>query len=158
IDFAQGLVQNRVSAALASLPTAGQSNGVVTRKKSTAILGIVTLTITDKRFDSLFLSNYASISIRDVLARLSGLGDVAAFGTGQYSMRVWLKPQQLQARSLAPSDVMNAISQQNQEVAAGQIGTPPVAAGQSFQLTVNVPGALNDPGEFENIIVKTASG
>ncbi len=157
LDFAQVLVQNRVAAALASLPAAVQTNGVVTRKKSTAILQIVTLTSADPRYDSLFLSNYASIRMRDVLARLPGVGDVNVFGIGQYSMRVWLDPQKLLARSLTPNDVINSIRQQNQEVAAGQIGTPPAAAGQDFQLTVNVPGALNDVDEFENIIVKTDS-
>ncbi|MBS0578768.1 MAG: efflux RND transporter permease subunit [Proteobacteria bacterium] len=155
LDFAQVLVQNRVSAALASLPPAVQNNGVTTKKKSTAILQIVTLTSTDPHFDSLFLSNYASIRMRDVLARLPGVGDVNVFGIGQYSMRIWLNPQQLLARSLTPNDVINAIRQQNQEVAAGQIGTPPMASGQDFQLTVNVAGALNSIEEFEDIVVKT---
>jgi HAE1 family hydrophobic/amphiphilic exporter-1 len=155
LDFAQVLVQNRVSAALASLPAAVQNNGVTTKKKSTAILQIITLTSTDPHFDSLFLSNYASIRMRDVLARLPGVGDVNVFGIGQYSMRVWLNPQQLLARSLTPNDVINAIRQQNQEVAAGQIGTPPMASGQDFQLTVNVAGALNSVEEFEDIVVKT---
>ncbi len=155
LDFAQVLVQNRVASALASLPDAVQSNGVVTRKKSTAILQIVTLTSNEPRFDSLFLNNYASIRMRDVLARLPGVGDVTVFGIGQYSMRVWLNPQQLLARSLTPGDVINSIRQQNQEVAAGQIGTPPAASGQDFQLTVNVPGAFNDVEQFEDIIVKT---
>ena len=155
LDFAQVLVQNRVASALASLPTAVQNNGVVTKKKSTAILQIITLTSDDPRFDSLFLSNYASIRMRDVLARLPGVGDVNVFGIGQYSMRVWLNPQQLMARSLTPNDVINSIRQQSQEVAAGQVGTPPAAAGQDWQLTVNVPGALNDVTQFEDIIVKT---
>ena len=143
LDFAQVLVQNRVAAALASLPDAVQSNGVVTKKKSTAILQIITLTSDEPRFDSLFLSNYASLRMRDELARLPGVGDVNVFGIGQYSMRIWLNPQQLLARSLAPSDVINAIRHQSQEVAAGQVGTPPAAPGQDFQLTVNVAGAMN---------------
>ncbi|MBV8146512.1 MAG: efflux RND transporter permease subunit [Gammaproteobacteria bacterium] len=155
LDFAQVLVQNRVAAALASLPDAVQSNGVVTKKKSTAILQIITLTSDDPRFDSLFLSNYASLRMRDELARLPGVGDVNVFGIGQYSMRVWLNPQQLLARSLTPSDVINAIRHQSQEVAAGQVGTPPAAPGQDFQLTVNVAGALNDVAQFEDIIVKS---
>jgi len=160
LDFAQVLVQNRVAAALASLPDAVQNNGVVTKKKSTAILQIITLTSDDPRFDSLFLSNYAALRMHDVLARLPGVGDVNVFGIGQYSMRVWLNPQQLLARSLTPSDVINAIRHQSQEVAAGQVGTPPAAPGQDFQLTVNVAGALNDVGQFEDIIVKsdTAAG
>jgi hydrophobic/amphiphilic exporter-1 (mainly G- bacteria), HAE1 family len=160
LDFAQVLVQNRVAAALASLPDAVQSNGVVTKKKSTAILQIITLTSDDPRFDSLFLSNYAALRMHDVLARLPGVGDVNVFGIGQYSMRIWLNPQQLLARSLTPSDVINAIRHQSQEVAAGQVGTPPAAPGQDFQLTVNVAGALNDVSQFEDIIVKsdTAAG
>jgi hydrophobic/amphiphilic exporter-1 (mainly G- bacteria), HAE1 family len=157
LDFAQVLVQNRVSAALASLPSAVQTNGVVTLKKSTAILQIITLTSDDPHFDSLFLSNYASIRMRDELARLPGVGDVTVFGIGQYAMRVWMDPQQLLARSLTPTDVINAIRQQNQEVAAGQVGTPPAPSGQDFQLTVNVPGALNDVAQFEDIIIKTDS-
>jgi HAE1 family hydrophobic/amphiphilic exporter-1 len=155
MDFAQVLVQNRVAAALASLPDAVQNNGVVTKKKSTAILQIITLTSDDPRFDSLFLSNYAALRMHDVLARLPGVGDVNVFGIGQYSMRVWLNPQQLLARSLTPSDVINAIRHQSQEVAAGQVGTPPAAPGQDFQLTVNVAGALNDVEQFEDIIVKS---
>jgi HAE1 family hydrophobic/amphiphilic exporter-1 len=155
LDFAQVLVQNRVASALAQLPDAVQNNGVVTKKKSTAILQIVTLTSNDPRFDSLFLSNYASIRLRDELARLPGVGDVNVFGIGQYSMRIWLNPQQLLARSLTPNDVINAIRQQSQEVAAGQVGTPPASPGQDFQLTVNVPGALNDVAQFEDIIVKS---
>src|SRR5262249_12949851 len=127
----------------------------VTAKKSTAILQIIALTSHDPRFDSLFLSNYASIHMRDALARLPGVGDVSVVGIGQYSMRIWLDPQQLLARSLTPNDVMNAIRQQSQEVAAGQVGTPPVASGQDLQLTVNVPGALSDVSQFEDIIVKT---
>src|SRR6516225_83158 len=155
MDFAQVLVQNRVSAALASLPDAVQTNGVVTKKKSTAILQIITLTSDNPRFDSLFLSNYAALRMHDVLARLPGVGDVNVFGIGQYSMRIWLNPQQLLARSLTPSDVINAIRHQSQEVAAGQVGTPPAAPGQDFQLTVNVAGALNDVEQFEDIIVKS---
>jgi len=157
LDFAQVLVQNRVAAALASLPDAVQNNGVVTKKKSTAILQIITLTSDEPRFDSLFLSNYASLRMRDELARLPGVGDVNVFGIGQYSMRIWLNPQQLLARSLSPSDVINAIRHQSQEVAAGQVGTPPAAPGQDFQLTVNVAGALNEVAQFEDIIVKSDS-
>ncbi len=157
LDFAQVLVQNRVTAALSSLPDAVQANGVVTRKKSTAILQIIALTGSDA-YDSLYLSNYATIRMRDVLARVPGVGDVNVFGAGQYSLRVWLDPQQLQARALTPGDVIGAIRQQNQDVAAGQIGMPPAAAGQDFQLTVNVPGALADVSQFEDVIVKTEAG
>ena len=95
LDFAQVLVQNRVSSALASLPQAVQAQGVIVQKKSTAILQIVTLTSPDARFDSLYLSNYATIKLKDELARLPGVGNVNVFGVGQYSMRIWLDPEKL---------------------------------------------------------------
>lgn len=158
LDFAQVLVQNRVSAAMAQLPPAVQQQGVVTKKKSTAILQILTLTSTNKAHDSLFLANFATIQLRDRLARLPGVGDIMIFGVGEYSMRIWLDPEQMRQRSLTPKDVSNAIQRQNAKVAAGQLGMPPAPAGQDFQLTVNVEGALVDPGEFERIIVKSSSG
>ena len=155
-DEAQVLVQNRVSAALASLPSAVQEQGVVTEKKSTSILQIVTLTSTDDKFDALFLSNYATINLHDELARLTGVGDVLVFGIGEYSMRIWLNPEEMLVRSLTPADVISAIQQQNQEVSAGQTGMPPVPEGQDFQITVNLNGALTEVEEFEEIIVKAA--
>ena len=141
-DFAQVLVQNRVASALASLPPSVQAQGVVTQKKSTAILQIVALDSPEGRYDSLYLSNYATINLVDELSRLPGVGNVNVFGAGQYSMRIWLDPNQLQARGLQPSDVIDAIKQQNQQVAAGQVGMPPAPSGQAFQYTVNVLGRL----------------
>src|SRR6185437_3508354 len=91
------------------------------------------------------------------LSRLPGVGNVTVFGAGQYSMRVWLDPNKLQARSLVPQDVINAIQQQSQQVSAGQIGSPPTPPGQAFQYTLNVNGRLGDARQFENIIVKTGS-
>jgi len=102
----------------------------------------------------LFLSNFAAIALRDKLARLPGVGDVVVFGIGEYSMRIWLDPLQLQQRGLVPQDVINAIQNQNTNVAAGQIGMPPAPAGQGFQLTANVPAELSDAAEFEQIILK----
>ena len=154
LNFAQVLVQNRVSAAMASLPQAVQVQGVTVQQKSTSILQIVTLTSTDGRYDSLFLSNYATISLVPELARIPGVGNVGVFGVGQYSMRIWLDPQTLQARGLAPQDVIQAIQQQSQQVTAGQVGAPPAPAGQDFQYTINVEGRLADPAQFGNIIVK----
>jgi hydrophobic/amphiphilic exporter-1 (mainly G- bacteria), HAE1 family len=110
LDFAQVLVQNRVSAAMSQLPLQVQQQGVVTKKQSTAILQIITLTSTNAAHDALFLNNFATIELRDKLARLPGVGDVFVFGIGEYSMRIWLDPEQLQQRSLTPKDVMNAIS------------------------------------------------
>jgi HAE1 family hydrophobic/amphiphilic exporter-1 len=157
LNFAQVLVQNRVSSAMASLPQAVQAQGVVVQQKSTAILQIVTLTSPDKRYDSLYLSNYATINLLDELSRIPGVGNVTPFGVGQYSMRVWLDPQKLYARGLEPKDVIDVIKQQSQQVAAGQIGTPPAPEGQNFQYTINVEGRLSDPAEFGAIIVKTDS-
>ncbi|MBV8594124.1 MAG: efflux RND transporter permease subunit, partial [Caulobacteraceae bacterium] len=153
-DLAQILVQNRVQAALASLPQEVQYQGITTKKQSTSILEFVNLGSPDSRFDSLFLSNYAYINVRDELARLPGVGDVTVIGAGQYAMRVWLNPDLLQARGLTPQDVISIIQQQSQEVAAGQIGAPPAPKGQDFQYTLNLKGRLDDPREFENIIVK----
>ncbi len=151
------LVQNRVSAAVSSLPQEVQLQGVTTKKKSTSILEFVVLNSPDSRFDSLFLSNYAVINVQDELRRLPGVGDVSVLGAGQYAMRIWLDPNLLQARGLTPQDVINVIQQQSQEVAAGQIGAPPAPKGQDFQYTLDLKGRLDDPREFENIIVKVDS-
>src|SRR3954463_14088042 len=157
LNFAQVLVQNRVSSALSQLPTSVQNQGVTVQKRSTSILLFVTLTSPKATYDSLFLSNYATISIRDELSRLPGVGNVTVFGAGQYSMRVWLDPNKLQVRSLMPQDVIQAIQQQSQQVTAGQVGAPPAHAGQAFQYTLNIAGRLDDKTEFEDIIVKTGS-
>ncbi|WP_298882673.1 multidrug efflux RND transporter permease subunit [uncultured Bradyrhizobium sp.] len=157
LNFAQVLVQNRVSSALSQLPQSVQNQGVTVQKKSTSILLFVTLTSPDSRFDSLYLSNYATINIRDELSRLPGVGNVTVFGAGQYSMRIWLDPNKLQARGLVPQDVIQAIQQQSQQVSAGQVGAPPTPPGQAFQYTLNVNGRLDDTSQFENIIVKTGT-
>ena len=157
LNFAQVLVQNRVSSALSQLPTSVQNQGVTVQKKSTSILLFVTLTSPKATYDSLFLSNYATISIRDELSRLPGVGNVTVFGAGQYSMRVWLDPNKLQVRGLMPQDVIQAIQQQSQQVTAGQVGAPPTPSGQAFQYTLNVNGRLDDKAQFEDIIVKTGN-
>jgi len=158
LDFAQTLVQNRVAQALSGLPQPVQTQGVTTRKKSTSILQIITLGSPDGRYDSLFLANYATIDLQDALARLPGVGGVTIFGAGEYSMRVWLDPDQLAARSLTPDDVIRAIRGQSQQVAAGQVGAPPAPSNQDFQITVDVPGRLADAQAFGDIIVKTEPG
>lgn len=157
LNFAQVLVQNRVSSALSSLPQSVQTQGVTVQKKSTAILLFVTLTSPNSTYDSLYLSNYATINIKDELSRLPGVGNVTVFGAGQYSMRVWLDPNKLQALSLMPQDVIQAIQQQSQQVTAGQVGMPPAPPGQAFQYTLNINGRLDDTKEFENVIVKTGN-
>ena len=157
LNFAQVLVQNRVSAALSTLPQAVQVQGVNVQKKSTAILQIVTLTSPDGRYDSLYLSNFATIRLKDEISRLPGVGNTNVFGAGQYSMRVWLDPEKMQARALNTQDVIAALQQQSTQVTAGQIGMPPAPDGQAFQYTLNVEGRLSDPAQFADVIVKTAS-
>ncbi len=158
LNTAQILVQNRVSSAMSALPQSVQAQGVVVQQKSTSILQIVTLTSPDKRYDSLFLSNYATINLVNELSRIPGVGNVGVFGVGQYSMRVWLDPQKLQSYGLTPNDVIQAIQQQSQQVTAGQVGTPPAPATQAFQYTVNVQGRLTDPAAFGDIVVHSANG
>jgi HAE1 family hydrophobic/amphiphilic exporter-1 len=157
LNFAQVLVQNRVTSALSSLPQPVQVQGVVVQKKSTAILQIVTLTSPNKRYDSLYLANYATINLKDDIARLPGVGNVAVFGAGEYAMRVWLDPEKMKARGLNVQDVINALQQQNTQVIAGQIGAPPAPGNVAFQYTLNVAGRLDDPAEFANVIVKTGA-
>src|SRR6187399_436845 len=154
LNFAQVLVQNRVSSALSSLPQSVQVQGVTVLKKSTAILQIVTLTSPDRRYDNLYLSNFATIRLKDEIARLPGVGSVSVFGAGQYSMRVWLDPSKMQTRGLTTQDVIQALQQQSAQVTAGQIGTPPSPDTQTFQYTLNVLGRLDDPEQFANVIVK----
>ncbi|PWT91004.1 MAG: hydrophobe/amphiphile efflux-1 family RND transporter, partial [Proteobacteria bacterium] len=153
-NMAQVLVQNRVAWALAQLPQAVSAQGVTTQMKATSVLMFVTLNSPDKRYDSLFLTNYGVINIENELARLPGVGSVTIFGAGNYAMRVWMDPNQLQARQLTPSDVVNAIKNQSQEVSAGVIGMPPQPNGTNFQYTLDITGRFDDPNEFENIVVK----
>lgn len=157
LNFAQVLVQNRVQAAMAQLPESVQKQGVVVQQKSTSILQFITLTSEHGEYDGLFLNNYATINMQDELSRLPGVGNVVIFGSGSYAMRIWLDPQKMFAYGLNPSDVVNAISRQNQAVSAGQIASPPTAGNQAYQFTVNVPGQLADPNQFADIIVKSES-
>ena len=157
LNFAQVLVQNRVSTSMAQLPIAVQQQGVTVQKRSTAILQIVTLTAADGQYDSLYLANYATIRLRDELSRLPGVGNVNVFGAGQYSMRIWLDPNKMQARGLDVSNVTDALRNQSEQVTAGQIGMPPSPDNQSFQYTLNVLSRLSDAEQFADVIVKTGS-
>ncbi len=156
----QVLVQNRVNSAMAQLPQAVQSQGVTIQKKNTAILQIVTLDSPDGRYDSLFMSNYATINLVNELARLPGVGNVTVFGASNYAMRIWLDPEKLYSFGLQPNDVIHAVREQSQEVAAGQIGMPPAPKDQAFQYTIDILSRFNEPAQFEDIIVKdqTAQG
>ena len=157
-DMAQVLVQNRVSLALPVIPPLVQNEGITVKKISPNTLMIVNLVSSDDRYDSLFLSNYATIYIRDELGRLPGVADITYFGQRDYSLRAWLDPDKLAALNLSAVDVVTAIAQQNVQVAAGQIGQEPVPRGQQFQLTINTLGRLVDPEQFADIIVKSGQG
>jgi len=158
LDKSLILVQNQVNSSLAQLPGGVQVQGVNVRKVSTNILLVVSLYSEDDRFDEAFLSNYGIINMQYPLAREPGIGQVRVFGAGQYSMRVWLDPNRLKQFGLTTTDVLNAIGDQNVQVVAGQLGTPPVPSGQVFQFTVNSLGRLSDADQFEKIIVKSDSG
>ena len=154
LDTSLSLVQNAANSAMAQLPTQVQAQGVNVRKVSTNILLIESLYSEDNRYDETFLSNYALINLQNPIARLPGVGQVTILGAGPYSMRIWLDPQKLDAFGLTVVDVQNAVQAQNVQVAAGQLGGPPVPGDQVFQFTVNTLGRLSDVAEFENIIVK----
>jgi multidrug efflux pump len=155
LDFAQVLTQNRVSIAEAKLPEEVKRQGVTVKKKSPMILLCVNLLSPDGRYDQLYLSNYATIQVKDALARLPGVGDVSFLGARDYSMRVWLDPTALASRNMTATDILQALREQNVQVAAGRIGQPPAPAGIAFQYTVNTLGRLLDPEQFAEIVVKT---
>src|SRR5262249_2248494 len=154
LDMAQVLVQNRVSLALPTLPEVVKQTGVTTKKKSPNIMLVVNLFSPDESQDQLRLSNYATINIKDDLARIKGVGDVTYLGQMDYSMRAWLDPEKLASRTLTAGDVANALREQNVQVAAGQIGQPPVPRGLDFQYTMSTLGRLSDPEQFADIVIK----
>jgi hydrophobic/amphiphilic exporter-1 (mainly G- bacteria), HAE1 family len=156
LNTSMSLVQNLVNSALPQLPASVQPQGVTVKKVSTDILLVVALFAEDDRYDETFLSNYAVINLQNPLARLPGVGQIAVRGAGPYSMRVWLNPEKLRYFNLTTTDVVNAIQSQNLQVAAGQLGGPPVPAKQTFQFTVNALGRLADVTQFENIVIKSA--
>ncbi|BBT16628.1 MULTISPECIES: efflux RND transporter permease subunit [Pseudomonadaceae] len=154
LDNAQVQVQNRVTRTMPTLPTEVQRLGVTVDKASPDLTMVVHLTSPDQRYDMLYLSNYAALNVKDELARLDGVGDVQLFGMGNYSLRVWLDPNKVASRNLTATDVVNAIREQNRQVAAGALGAPPSDAGNSFQLSINTQGRLVTEEEFENIIIR----
>src|SRR5258706_4506098 len=155
IDKAQVQVQNRVSQALPKLPEEVRSLGVTTTKQSPDLTMVVPLFSPDNRYDNIYIRNYATLQVKDVLARLPGAGDVELFGSGDYAMRVWLNPDKIAARNLTASDVVAAIREQNVQVAGGVIGQQPVSDPVSFEMQVNVKGRLISEEEFGSVIVKT---
>jgi multidrug efflux pump len=155
-DLATELVQNRVNQALPRLPQETQQLGVTTVKSSPDLTMVVHLLSPNDRYDMVYLRNYAVINVKDRLARLPGIGDVRLFGSGDYAMRIWLDPRKVAERGLAASDVVDAIKNQNLDVAAGVIGASPSVPGVDYQIAVNARGRLNTPGEFGEIVIRTA--
>lgn len=167
LDMAQVFVQNRVAIAEAKLPEEVKRQGVTTKKKSPSILLCVNL-VSEKekdpatgkerfKYDQLYLSNYATIQVKDALARVTGVGDVSFLGPRDYSMRIWLDPKKLASRRMGAADVITAIKEQNIQVAAGRLGQPPTPKGQDFQLTLNTLGRLQTAEQFRSIVVKTGA-
>jgi multidrug efflux pump len=154
VEQAETAVQNRVQRALPRLPEEVRQIGVTTVKSSPNITMVVHLNSPDGRYDDLYLRNYATLNVKDQLARIAGMGDVQLFGSGDYAMRVWLDPQKVAGRNLTATDVVNAIREQNVQVAAGVVGQGP-SKDADFQLTVNTQGRLASVEEFGNIVVKT---
>ncbi len=156
LDNAQVQVQNRVTRTQPKLPEEVTRIGITVDKASPDLTMVVHLTSPDQRYDMLYLSNYATLNIKDELARLNGIGDVQLFGMGDYSLRVWLDPNKTASRNLTATDVVTAIREQNRQVAAGQLGAPPAPNATSFQMSVNTQGRLVTEEEFENIVVRAA--
>jgi multidrug efflux pump len=157
VNIAQVLVQNRVALAQPQLPSQVQLEGVNTKKTSPDILLAINLLSPDRRYDSVYMSNFATIQLKDELLRLRGVGDIIMLGQRDYSMRLWLDPDSLSTRGLTASDVIAAIQSQNLQVAAGAVGQQPVPSGQQFQLTMSALGRLDTEKQFGDIILKTGA-
>jgi hydrophobe/amphiphile efflux-1 (HAE1) family protein len=157
LDKAQVQVQNRVAQALPKLPTEVQRLGVTTLKSSPDLTMVVHLFSPTGVYDDIYVRNYATLQVKDVLARLPGVGQVQIFGSGDYAMRIWLNPEKLEARGLTAADVITAITEQNAQVAAGGIGQEPQRSGSELALTINANGRLIDEAEFSHIVIKTGA-
>jgi multidrug efflux pump subunit AcrB len=155
LDKAQVAVQSRVSQALPKLPEEVRRIGVTTLKSSPDLTMVVHLTSPDGRYDDIYVRNYATLQVKDLLARIPGVGQVAVFGSGDYSMRLWLDPDKMAARNLAPIDIITAVSQQNAQIAAGAVGQQPLPSKGTYEFSINANGRLVTEEEFEKIVVKT---
>jgi hydrophobic/amphiphilic exporter-1 (mainly G- bacteria), HAE1 family len=154
-DLAAVDIQNRVNTAQGRLPASVKTTGITVAKSSQDFVFGAAVYSPDQRYTPLFMSNYLDVYVKDTLKRVPGVADVFIFGERKYSMRLWLDPERMASRALTATDVVNALEQQNVEVAAGQVGQPPIAAGQQFQISVRAIGRLSEPTQFENIILKT---
>lgn len=157
VDLAQQMVQNRVSQALPRLPDVTRQRGVTVVKSSPDLTMVVHLISPDKSYDELYLRNYALMNIKDELAKVSGVGQVRLFGSGDYAMRIWLNPEKIAEKNLTANDVTNAIREQNVQVAAGMIGGAPVTDLVDVQLPINAKGRLDNPEEFGEIIIRAGA-
>ncbi|MHC4921830.1 MAG: efflux RND transporter permease subunit [Planctomycetota bacterium] len=155
VDMAAVLVQNRVAIAEPLLPEEVKRQGVTTKKQSTNLTLMVNLISPDDRYDDVFISNYATTQVKDVLARVRGVGEVQMMGAKDFGMRIWLNPARLKSRDLTSDEVVAALREQNVQVAAGKIGQPPNPAGLNFEYTITTLGRLTTEEEFSNIIIKT---
>ena len=157
LDIAAVDVQNRVSSVQGRLPAAVNATGItISKANSNFVFGAGFFT-RDGRYSNEFISNYLDVYVKDALKRVPGVGDASIFGERKYAMRIWLDPVKLAARNLTATDVVNALTEQNVEIPAGQLGQPPSNATQAFQVPVRVVGRLSSPGEFDNIIVKNSA-
>lgn len=154
-DMAQVLVQNRVQAAEAKLPDVVRNNGVIVKKRSPDFTMAVSIVSPDGTYDDLYLSNFAYLQISDYLARIKGVGDVQFFGARDYSMRVWLNPDRIASLNMTAGDVVKALREQNVQIAAGAVGNSPAPPGLDYQMTVTTQGRLENPTDFENVVIKT---
>ncbi|HJZ60254.1 MAG TPA: efflux RND transporter permease subunit [Gemmataceae bacterium] len=157
LNMAHVRVLNRVALAMPQLPDVVRATSVTTRKRSPELLLTVALSSPDGRYDQLYLSNYAVLRLKDELSRLPGISDVTVFGQRDYAIRIWVDPEKLAARSLSSADVVRAIREQNAQVAAGQIGQPPIGSGQPIQVPLDTLGRLSTVEEFEQVVVKVGS-
>ncbi|OLB21329.1 MAG: RND transporter [Acidobacteriales bacterium 13_2_20CM_55_8] len=154
-DLAAVDIQNRVNTAQGRLPSAVKATGVSITKASNNFVFGAAVYSQDGRYDPLFMSNYLDVYVKDALKRVPGVADVFIFGERKYSMRMWLDPVRMASRSLTAPDVVSALQEQNVEVAAGQVGQPPIKPGQDYQISVRAVGRLTEASEFDNIILKT---
>src|SRR6516225_878511 len=154
-DLATVDIQNRVNTAQGRLPGTVKNVGITTQKTSQNFVFGAAVISDNNKYSTLFMSNYLDVYVRDSLKRIPGVADVIIFGERKFSMRLWLDPERMAGRGLTAPDVVNALSEQNVEVAAGQVGQQPAPSGQQYQVSVRAVGRLSEPAQFENIILKT---
>src|SRR5271170_5543114 len=154
-DLATVDIQNRVNTAQGRLPASVKAVGITTQKTSQNFVFGAAIVSDNDKYPTLFMSNYIDVYVKDAIKRIPGVADVIVFGERKYSMRLWLDPVRVAGRGLTADDVVNALSEQNVEVAAGQVGSQPAVPGQQYQVSVRAVGRLSEPSEFDNIILKT---